>query len=99
MLIKRAKISLLYKKAREMLPDSDTWKDTPPIIKKVDKLSDMFSEEQDASKNEVYNRVKFTKQVNAFLEKVIKSLQPQLPDPGITQENVSKYKPASYYQK
>ena len=99
MLIKRAKISLLYKKAREMLPDDSTWKDTPPIIKKLDNLSVMFNEEQDDNKNEVYNRVKFTKQVKAFLESVVKSLQPQLPDPGITRENVAKYKPTPYYQK
>lgn len=134
-LVKRAKIGLLYKKAREVLPKQ--LKTTPPIIKMLDKMNSKIIEEhqqKNTEENKTYERIRarqdeFEKELqsrpeikrlvgtpqwrqawssqvgdlnrakNHFLNEIAdEMIQSQLPDPGITKENVNTYKiPKNYF--
>ena len=136
-LVKRAKMGLLYKKAREVLPKGG-WKITPPIIKMLDKMNSKLIEEmmkrKNTEENQTFERIRarqdeFEKELqsrpeikrlagtpqwrqawssqvgdlnrakNHYLNEVVdEMIQSQLPDPGITKENVATYKiPKNYF--
>jgi hypothetical protein len=117
-LVRRAKIKLLYKKAREALPPYRQWKTTPAIITLIDKVNSKRTQEnmndrgKDTEENRVYDRIQaridelkgerrgiIHRERRRFLdEDVDEMIQSQLPDPGITKENVATYKiPKKYF--